>query len=100
MRYEGIAPCLQSNQARACAPTIAIGAHARARSALLKPALRPADISTVGWVFSAPFVDISLDEFPNLKKWLERIEARPAVQEGMDVPEGSLARMKEFMSKK
>lgn len=28
----------------------------------------------------------SLDEFPNVKAWIERIDARPGVQAGLDVP--------------
>ena len=28
----------------------------------------------------------NLDEFPRLKVWLERIEARPAVQVGVTIP--------------
>ena len=46
-----------------------------------------ADISTFGWVFAAPWAGLSLDEFPNLKKWHDRILERPAVKEGLDVPE-------------
>jgi glutathione S-transferase len=27
---------------------------------------------------------VSLDEWPNLKAWVERVQARPAVQAGLD----------------
>ena len=30
---------------------------------------------------------VEIDDLPNLKAWLERIEKRPAVQKGLDVPE-------------
>lgn len=45
-----------------------------------------ADISTVGWVWSAGFAGIDIDEFPNLKKWEEKLEQREAIQRGKDVP--------------
>ena len=31
----------------------------------------------------------TLDEYPNVKNWIARIEARPAVQRGLVVPDGS-----------
>ena len=39
---------------------------------------------------------IALDGMPNLQAWLARIEARPAVQRGLDVPEPN--RTKDFLS--
>ena len=39
---------------------------------------------------------IALDGMPNLQAWLARIEARPAVQRGLDVPEPN--RTKEFLA--
>ena len=44
-----------------------------------------ADIKTFGWVRAAPRVKIPLDEFPRVKAWVERIEARPAVQAGIAI---------------
>ena len=32
------------------------------------------------------YADISLDDKPHLAAWLDRIEARPAVQRGLEVP--------------
>ncbi|CAG8549579.1 5507_t:CDS:2 [Funneliformis caledonium] len=32
----------------------------------------------------------NLDDFPNLKAWVARIDARPATQKGIDVPNGDL----------
>jgi len=45
-----------------------------------------ADIKAHGWIRIAQRVEISLDEFPNLKAWVDRIDARPAVQIGLKVP--------------
>lgn len=45
-----------------------------------------ADIKAFGWVRIAPRTGVSLDEFPKLKAWVDRIEARPAVQVGLKVP--------------
>ena len=42
-----------------------------------------ADIKAFGWVRAAPRLGLELDEFPRVKAWVERIEARPAVQAGI-----------------
>jgi len=42
-----------------------------------------ADIKAWPWVRLAPRLEIDLGEFPNVKAWVERIEARPAVQAGL-----------------
>jgi glutathione S-transferase len=34
---------------------------------------------------------INLDQFPNVQKWWERVEARPAVQKGLEIPNGPSA---------
>jgi len=34
----------------------------------------------------------TLDEYPNVKNWIARIEARPAVQKGLDVPDQNSTR--------
>jgi len=47
-----------------------------------------ADISTFSWVRWASFAGIDLAEFPHVKKWVEEIEARPAVQKGLLIPNG------------
>lgn len=44
-----------------------------------------ADIATYPWCRRHDWHDISLDEFPNAKRWYKAIEARPAVQRGMAV---------------
>jgi glutathione S-transferase len=46
-----------------------------------------ADINAFPWVRVHKFAEIqTLDEWPNVKKWIEAIEARPAVQAGLVVP--------------
>lgn len=46
-----------------------------------------ADLAHWPWVTGAGWAGVDLDEFPELKKWDERIEKREAVQKGKDVPE-------------
>jgi GST-like protein len=45
-----------------------------------------ADIATFPWVRSYPWSGVSIDGLDGVKAWLERIEARPAVQRGLAVP--------------
>lgn len=45
-----------------------------------------ADIATYPWVATYEFQGLTLDEHPNLKRWVETIQQRPAVQRGMAVP--------------
>ncbi len=45
-----------------------------------------ADIATYPWVAIYEFQGLSLDNHPNLKRWVEKIQQRPAVQRGMAVP--------------
>ncbi|KAJ9117530.1 hypothetical protein QFC22_004380 [Naganishia vaughanmartiniae] len=46
------------------------------------------DINIFPWVRMHKWAGVeSLDEFPNLSKWLNRIADRPAVKRGLDVPE-------------
>jgi GST-like protein len=44
-----------------------------------------ADIATFPWLRSWEKQGIVLDDYPNLKKWFDVIEARPAVQRGVKV---------------
>ena len=41
-----------------------------------------ADMACWGWVVPHKRMKQNIDAFPNLKRWLERLEARPAVQRG------------------
>ncbi|KFY81871.1 hypothetical protein V500_11016 [Pseudogymnoascus sp. VKM F-4518 (FW-2643)] len=45
-----------------------------------------ADIAHVGWISSAAWAGIDIEDFPSLKAWRERMEARPGVKKGSDVP--------------
>ncbi|OOV47692.1 glutathione S-transferase, partial [Leptospira kirschneri serovar Pomona] len=45
-----------------------------------------ADIATWPWVNMHDWVEISLDEFPNLKRWNDELEKRPAFIKGKDIP--------------
>lgn len=45
-----------------------------------------ADIATYPWIRIHEKQGLALEEFPNLKNWYQRIEARPAVQRGIAVP--------------
>ena len=45
-----------------------------------------ADIATFPWVASYEFQGLTLYNHPNLKRWFETIQQRPAVQRGMAVP--------------
>jgi GST-like protein len=42
-----------------------------------------ADMACVGWVNLWKRQDQNIDDFPHLKRWLETVKARPAVQRGM-----------------
>jgi len=45
------------------------------------------DINVWPWVKSHSLVGVEpIDEFPNLKAWIERVRARPQVQAGLNVP--------------
>jgi glutathione S-transferase len=44
-----------------------------------------ADIANFCWVRAAYMIEIDLNEFPGVKKWVDRIEARDAVKKGVKV---------------
>lgn len=46
-----------------------------------------ADIAHYGWIASAGWAGVEIDEFPNLRAWEERMEARPGVEKGRHVPD-------------
>ncbi|KAK6331167.1 hypothetical protein TWF696_003234 [Orbilia brochopaga] len=51
-----------------------------------------ADITTFGWAVSAEWAGIELNEFPQVQKWVKRIEEVEAVEKGRNVPEPSSLR--------
>lgn len=44
-----------------------------------------ADIATYPWVAIYEFQGLTLDNYPNLKRWVDMVQQRPAVQRGMQV---------------
>lgn len=46
-----------------------------------------ADIAHYGWIAAAGWAGVEIEEFPALKAWEERMEKRPAVAKGRDVPD-------------
>jgi glutathione S-transferase len=46
-----------------------------------------ADIAHWGWIASAGWAGVDIDEFPHLKAWEERMAARPGVEKGRHVPD-------------
>ncbi len=46
-----------------------------------------ADIASFTWVSTHEWSGVSLDGLGHVRRWLDRIEARPAVQRGLVVPE-------------
>ena len=45
-----------------------------------------ADFATLPWVFRHDWQEVDLADFPNAKRWYDRLMARPALQRGMNVP--------------
>jgi GSH-dependent disulfide-bond oxidoreductase len=46
-----------------------------------------ADIATYPWVAIYDSQGVTLDGYPHLKRWVETVKQRPAVQQGMNVPQ-------------
>ena len=57
-----------------------------------------ADISYWGWVVSAGWAGVDIDEFPHVKAWEERMLKRPGVEKGRHVPTPHF--MKEILANK
>lgn len=51
------------------------------------------DMATFPWVRAHSFAKIGIDGLDNLKAWLDRIEARPAVQRAFEPPKPSLGKV-------
>jgi len=45
-----------------------------------------ADIATWPWVSRYEWQGVSLDDYPNVRRWYDAVKARPGVQHGYDVP--------------
>ena len=61
--------------------------HRLAEVEYLAGAYSIADIATYPWIRPWKRQGQNLDDHPNLKRWYETIDARPAVQRGLKVPE-------------
>jgi GST-like protein len=59
-----------------------------------------ADIANWPWVMAHAWADVSIDDLPHLKRWVERVEARPACQRGIQVPPRAKAEDVISMAKK
>ncbi|KAL0034891.1 hypothetical protein WJX77_011658 [Trebouxia sp. C0004] len=46
-----------------------------------------ADIANFSWMYVHQMAGITLDDLPHVQAWMKRIEERPAVRRGIDVPE-------------
>jgi GST-like protein len=49
-----------------------------------------ADIATFAWVYVAGLCKFALEHHKNLALWCARIQARPAVQKGITIPEPAM----------
>ena len=47
-----------------------------------------ADMATYPWVVATSLMNLTLGDYPHLKRWVETLEQRPAVQKGMDLQFG------------
>jgi len=45
-----------------------------------------ADIASFAWVRNAELIELDLQAFPNVKKWVEKIEGREAAKRGVSLP--------------
>jgi len=58
-----------------------------------------ADIANFSWVNVSYFAGVDLKKFPNLDKWWARINARPAVQKGLNIPKAPSVTNEAFLKK-
>ncbi|KAF1995993.1 glutathione S-transferase II [Amniculicola lignicola CBS 123094] len=66
-----------------------LDSHLKTNTYLVGNKYSIADIASFGWVNVLRFSGVDLDAFPNLLAWWERINARPAVQKGLSIPQKS-----------
>lgn len=59
-----------------------------------------ADMAAFGWVYAHDWAGVPIDDLPNLKAWLKRIEDRPAVAKAVDIPEESFVKAQQRDPKK
>ena len=46
-----------------------------------------ADLASFAWINWAEWAGVEVKSLKHLEAWLDRINARPAIQKGLDVPE-------------
>lgn len=46
-----------------------------------------ADLACFSWINWAEWAGVSTNSFPNVEKWMERIQKRPATEKGVNIPE-------------
>ncbi len=51
-----------------------------------------ADIANWAWVRTHRWSGVDIDDLPQLRRWLEQIRARPAVQKGINMPPSAIDR--------
>jgi len=44
-----------------------------------------ADMACIGWAIAATRIDGMIADFPNVKAWIERLRARPAIAKGLEI---------------
>lgn len=72
-------------------------AHALLSDYLVGGKYSIADIASFSWARAAWMIDIDVSEFPGVKAWIDRINAREAVKKGLKVGAGkSEEEMKEM----
>ena len=61
--------------------------HLTSRTYLVGEKFTIADIAVFSWTLNADKVELDLARWPNVMRWIERIEAREGVQTGVKVPQ-------------
>ncbi|KAL1882690.1 hypothetical protein VTK73DRAFT_1602 [Phialemonium thermophilum] len=59
---------------------------AKTNAFLVGDKLTIADLSCWGWVAASHWAGVNIDDFPNLKSWVDRVIERPGSEKGRHVP--------------
>ena len=88
-RYEPISHSMLLERVRRVALGLQeLGVRGGDRVAILsenRPEWAIADFACFPWIVTHKRQDISLDEFPNVKRWFTELRERPAFQKGVDL---------------
>jgi glutathione S-transferase len=63
------------------------------RDYLAADQLTIADLASFTWVGTSYRLGIDLNEYPNIKKWVEKLDAIPQIAKGLDVPSENSSRI-------